>query len=272
MEKKYSCRHYFSGCVSVDDESSVNYYSFSEKGFQEIKTDGKVPLAFDKEKGLYAFKGMSEDGITVEIKNGKKVNIIDLEHETSSVLSGCFLDDDSFAMLQVDDENSLERTYIISISDKKYSEWTGYKLNEENTRDLFNRLLSLGAVLERPAGLQCYGQNIYIISHRMFSDMMNVVVYKLNRSEKSIQYVTGYHPISTTGKISVYFQEKNQTLYIYRGNKLTTVEGMNFPIDRVFDEPGEMLFYDDGINSGTYLYFIPDNKAPGESAIRKIHL
>lgn len=272
MEKKNSCRYFFSGCVSVDDETTVRYFSLTQNGFNKIKNDGKTPLAIDVESGLYALKGMNDEGITVEITKEKNSKTIELEPKISSVLSGCFLEDGAFAMLLVNEESSVERSFVVGVSDIGYSKWTGYTIKEENTRELFSSLLSLGAVLDRPASLQCYGDNIYVISHRIFSDMMNAVVFKLDRSKKKLEYVTGYHPIKTKGKVSIYFQEKDETLYVYSENKLTTVKGLNFPVDMTFNEPGEMLFSKDEKDSGTYLYFVPDNKAPGESKIRKLRL
>ena len=271
MDKENKCRHFFSGCVSVSDDKTIDYYSISGNSFEKIKTKGKVPLAVDMQRDLYVLKGMDEDGISIEIRKNDTVKKLEFGQETSSVLSACFLDDGSLAMLQLDEEGSVERSYIVSISDVNYSELTGFKVIEENTRDLFNRLFSLGAVIERPAAVQCYGQNVYIISHRIFSDMMNVVVYKLDRSEKKLEYITGYYPVNT-GKVSIHFQEKDSILYIYTGNRLVTVKGLGSPVERVFNEPGEILFYSESIISGTYLYFIPDNKAPGESEIRKILL
>jgi len=272
MEKKNSCRYLFSGCVYVDDETTVRYFSLAENGFNKIKNDGKTPLAVDVEAGLSALKGINDEGITVEIKKEEILKTIELEPEISSVLSGCFLKDGAFAMLLVNDESSVERSFIVAVSDTGYSKWIGYTLKEENTRELFSSLLSLGAVLDRPASLQCYGDNIYVVSHRIFSDMMNAVVFKLDRSKKKLEYVTGYHPIKTKGKVSIYFQEKDETLYVYSGSKLTTVKGLNFPVDMTFNEPGEILFSKDKEDSGTYLYFIPDNKAPGESKVRKLRL
>jgi hypothetical protein len=271
MEKKNSCRYLFSGCVSVDDETTVRYFNLRENGFDKIINDGKTPLAVDADTRLYALKGMNDDGITIEIKKEETSKTIDLDPEISSVISGCFLGDGAFAMLLVNEESTMERSFVVAVSDAGYSKWTGYTLKEENTRELFSSLLSLGAVLDRPASLQCYGDNIYVISHRIFSDMMNAVVFKLDRTEKKLEYVTGYHPIKTKGKVSIYFQEKDETLYVYSESKLTTVKGLNFPVDMTFNEPGEMLFSKDKKDSGTYLYFVPDNKAPGESKIRKIH-
>lgn len=272
MEKKNSCRYFFSGCVSVDDETTVRYFSLTENGFKKIKNDGKTPLAVVVDAGLFALKGMNDEGITVEIRKEETSKTIELESEISSVLSGCFLEDGTFAMLLVNDEGSVERSFVVAVSDAGYSKWTGYTIKEENTRELFSSLLSLGAVLDRPASLQCYGDNIYVISHRIFSDMMNAVVFKLDRSKKKLEYITGYHPIKTRGRIAIYFQEKDETLYVYSGSRMTTVKGLNFPVDMTFNEPGEMLFSKDKEDSGTYLYFVPDNKAPGESKIRKLRL
>jgi len=270
MEKQNSCRFHFTGSVSVSDENSLNYYSLSKEGFNKIKNDGKTPIAVDESQKFYAFKGMNDEGLTVEIRKSETSKTIELEHDASSVLSGCFLNDGSFAMLLVNDESSLKRSYVVSVSDKGYSEFTGYTVGEENTKDLFRRLLSLGAVIERPTSIQCHGDNIYILSHRIFSDMMTVVVHKLDRSAKKIEFVTGYHPIKTKSKVSLHFQEKDNTLYVYSENKLVMVRGLSFPANMMFNEPGEVLFLDDREGVGTYLYFIPDNKAPGESQIRQI--
>lgn len=270
MDKNYKCRHYLSGVVAVNDDNSQYYYSLTNSRFSKIKANGKVPLAFDSKNNLAAFKGMSEDGITVEIWKEKIKSTIELESETSAVMSGCFLDDNSFVMLQLDEETTIERSYIISVTDDTFSNITGYKISEENTKDIFSRLLSLGTVIERPVSVQCYGKNIYIISHQIFSDMINVAVYKLDRSEKKLRYVAGYHPISSKGRISTHFQEKDKVLFIYSENQLITVKGDGFPRNRIFNEPGEMLFLNDDNNPGTFLFFIPDNKAPGQSEIRKI--
>lgn len=238
-------------------------------GFTEIKTAGKVPLAFSS-KELYVLKEMNEDGITVEVSQKGKRKTINMDLKTSSVMSGCFLDDNSLAMLQLDEESSIKRTYLVSVADDSFSELTGYKISEENTRDLFSRLLSLGAVIERPVSLQCYGQNIYVISHQIFSDMINVVVYKLDRSAKQLNYITSFHPVNNKGRVTAHFHEKEDALFIYTENKLTTVKGTGFPKTRFFDEPGEILFLNDNSKPGVFLYFLPDNKAPGESKIRKI--
>ena len=269
------------GVVSITESigDQPDYFTLTDKGLKRLDSfkAGTALFAYDQAKQLAGLKKQNTGSFTVsvfDIRNRKEKASAVFPESVVSIISGCFLDDGSLAVLLVEESEDLSRRYFVSISlEKDLKEWGSYLIKEENRNDLIERMLSLGAAYERPVSIQCSKENMYVNTLTSFSDMLAVNIYKFDIDSSSLVFETGYHPLNVKGgTVSIYFNEKNSTGYIHQDRELIIAKGTDFPVKTVFDEPGEVFFSSFASGGSMLLYFIPESKQKVRTSARIIEI
>lgn len=274
-----SYNYLFPGVLTISGNENKAFFILTEKGVNkaDFGSSKDTPFAYNysSENGLVALKHSELNSIKIslfDIKKSKMINLLQLPDTVTSIYSGCFLKNNSLAMLFLEETNHLVRKYYLSISDKTdINTWDSFLLREENPDEFMENYMSLGAAFERPLSIQCLPSGIYINTVTSFSDMLQINIYRFDAERKKLVFETGYHPLDVSGKVSVFFNDKNSTAYIYQKRELITVRKNDFPVKNSFDEPGE-VFFSPITKDGVIIFFVPEKNGSIDSKARIIKI
>lgn len=276
-EKNCSSSYLFPGLIEITTKTERNYYLLLKKGLEKInfQDENTTPIAFSKDQNLIAAKASQESFIKLKIIDYTDGNIkktIDLPENFTSIPSGCFFGNNSFAFLHIDEAEDLSRRYTISISTSpELSDWDSFLIKEENPNEFLSNFLSLGSVIERPVAIQCSDSKLFIITNAIFSDMLQITVYNFNIQKRTLEYITAFHPIKPESKTSLFFNSTDSTLHIFNKNKLISVKENLFPVIRQFNEPGS-LYFSPFSEKGFLMFFVPDKAEKNKISARMINV
>lgn len=267
----------FPGVVEISNKTRRDYFLLRTSGLEiiELPDSNTVPFAFSNDLKLMVAKTSQETSIKISIFNypeGSLKKAVELPDNFVSILSGCFLSDNRLAFLHIDETEDLTRRYMLSIStSSEMSDFDSYLIREEDPRDFVSNYLSLGSVVERPVAIQCYNDNLSIITTTIFSDMMQMTVYNFNIEKRSLEYLTAYHPMKPESESTVFFDTAGSTLHIFNQNELISVKENNFPITKHFNESGA-LYFSPFSENGFLMFFVPKKLEKGKLNPRMINI
>ncbi len=179
-----------------------------------------TPMDFLESKSSIILKSLNNSLTFATTKTLKTITFKESYKNFSKPVSACFTSENSGAFLYkkiVLKKGEYPIQYTVSISDKNFKNWKTYTLKSNKQRIESSKI----DMLETPLRIIC-GQNneIYLITNIVFFQKKSTVfVYKLNQKQHFwtlVSYISGLGK----GKISTFYNELQQTLYVFQKNKL----------------------------------------------------